>query len=122
MNDKRGSVIPIKPIDFDAAERVTETFAKQRNIPAMAFPKQDATTGQGSELPESPKQVPLPVARLDMRRMSLDLPAYVFDDIRRRALDTNCSARYVILKALRSAGVHIKDDDMAIDGRRDRGQ
>jgi hypothetical protein len=124
MSDKRtASIIPIQPIDFDIAERVTETFAKQRNIPAMAFPAQSTGEGQGTTRPvESPKAFNEPAPRVETRRMSLDLPVYVFEDIRQRALDGNCSARYVILKALRSAGIHIKEDDMAVDGRRDRGQ
>jgi hypothetical protein len=101
---------------------VTETFAKQRNIPAMAFPAQSSTEGQGARAVEPPKLINEPAPRIPTRRMSLDLPVYVFEDIRQRALDGNCSARYVILKALRSAGIHIKDDDMAVDGRRERGQ
>jgi hypothetical protein len=124
MSDTRpASVIPIQPIDFDVAERVTETFAKQRNIPTMAFPLTSSGEGQGTTPPVTPQVVAVePAPRSEMRRMSLDLPSYVFDDIRQRALDGKCSARFVILKALRSAGIHIKEDDMAVDGRRDRGQ
>jgi hypothetical protein len=50
----------------------------------------------------------------------VELPQYVVDDIKRRALDGRCSARHIVMRALRAYGVHIAEDDMVEDCRRVR--
>ena len=68
-----------------------------------------------------PTQVPTLPPRRDRRsiqRIPVELPDYVVDDVKRRALDGHCSARHIIMKALRAYGLHIADEDMPEDGRR----
>lgn len=65
---------------------------------------------------------PLPVAKPVpvMRRVTLDLPEYVVDQLHDRARASRCTTRHVIMTALKATGVTINDDDMISDGRRVR--
>jgi hypothetical protein len=56
--------------------------------------------------------------RRNVQRIPVELPDYVAEDVKRRALDGHCSARHIIMRALRAYGVHIADEDMPEDGRR----
>jgi hypothetical protein len=55
-----------------------------------------------------------------MKRVSLDLPEYVVDQLRERALKQKTTVRNVLMKAIRSNGIRIQDDDMIEDGRKPR--
>lgn len=109
----------IAPIDFDAATRAVDTFSQKRNIPSMIFPE-NAAKREGAAAPEpsvQPAVIALPPSRR-VQRIPVELPQYVVDDIKRRALDGRCSARHVVMRALRAYGVHISEEDMVEDGRR----
>lgn len=113
--------VVIAPIDFDAATRAVDNFSQKRNIPSMIFPEATAR-GEGPPTVEpsaQPAVVVLPPSRR-VQRIPVELPQYVVDDIKRRALDGRCSARHIVMRALRAYGVHISDDDMIEDGRRVR--
>lgn len=64
--------------------------------------------------------IPRPVAKpvAVMRRVTLDLPDYVVDQLHDRARAGRCTTRHVVMTALSVAGVTINDDDMISDGRR----
>lgn len=110
--------VVIAPIDFDAATRAVEKFSADRKIPSMVYP---AEKGRGeTEAVTPPVALAVPPRRKTIQRIPVEMPDYVFDEIKRRALASRCSARHVILKALRSAGIHIADEDMPEDGRRCR--
>lgn len=116
--------VVIQPIDFDVATRAVERFSQERKIPSMVFPGE----GEGAAKVEQniavqPAEVPALPPRRDRRsiqRIPVELPDYVVDDVKRRALDGHCSARHIIMKALRAYGLHIADEDMPEDGRRIR--
>lgn len=76
--------------------------------------------GRGASAPVAPPVPPLTEKRprRSVQRIPVELPQYAFEDIKRRALEHRCSARHVIMKALRAYGVHIDDEDMPEDGRR----
>lgn len=111
----------IAPIDFEVAIRAVDAFSQSRNIPSMVYPE-STVTGEGASSPVAtapPTAVALPPPRR-IQRIPVELPQYVVDDIKRRALDGRCSARHIVMRALRAYGVHIADDDMVEDGRRVR--
>ncbi|MEQ1670141.1 MAG: hypothetical protein ABL893_04715 [Hyphomicrobium sp.] len=114
------SSINIQPIDFDAATRAVERFSKDRHIPSMTYPGEGE--GPTVETPKATEVTTLPVlqTRRSIKRIPVELPDYVVEDVKRRALDGNCSARHIIMRALRAYGVHIADEDMPEDGRRNR--
>lgn len=107
----------IQPIDFDVATRAVERFSKERKIPSMTYPGE----GEGplAETPKATEVASLPPRR-SIKRIPVELPDYVVEDVKRRALDGNCSARHIIMRALRAYGLHIADEDMPEDGRRIR--
>jgi hypothetical protein len=109
----------IQPIDFDVATRAVDKFSQERKIPSIVFPTPDEE-GRGASdrvaLPVPPPTEKRP--RRSVQRVPVELPQYAFEDIKRRALQHRCSARHVIMKALRAYGVHIDDEDMPEDGRR----
>ena len=111
----------IQPIDFDVATRAVERFSQERKIPSMVYPADGAGEGASQTNTVQPSPVASIPQRRDRRsifRIPVELPDYVVDDVKRRALDGHCSARHIIMKALRAYGVHIADEDMPEDGRR----
>jgi hypothetical protein len=102
---KPKTTIPIKPIDFDAANRAVDTLAITRNIPSLAFPQATA--------PIAPA-----VAETRPHRLNLDISASVMRCLKQRALEGGTTVRAVVLHALASAGVPIPPDDLYSDGRR----
>ena len=98
------SLTPIEPTDDDIA-----AFAQRRGVPAI-----QAVMPAGVEAPKSePDLAP-------STRLALDVPIYLSDQLKRRALDERCSTRFIILKAIRAAGFDINDTDLIADGRRIR--
>ena len=112
----------IQPIDFDVATRAVEKFSQERKIPSMVFPGEGEGTSDKTQLPalHPVEPLPLPVRRerRPVQRIPVELPDYVAEDVKRRALDGHCSARHIIMRALRAYGIHIADEDMPEDGRR----
>lgn len=65
-----------------------------------------------------PQGQPAAAATPKIRRLALELPEYVLDQIQDRARAGRCTARHVVMTALRAAGITINDTDMVSDGRR----
>lgn len=111
----------IEPIDFDVATRAVEKFSQERKIPSMVFPGNGVGEGATRTAAESTNETQNLAAlrkQRSIQRIPVELPDYVADDVKRRALDGHCSARHIIMRALRAYGVHIADEDMPEDGRR----
>ena len=53
-------------------------------------------------------------------RLTLDVPLYVADQIRRRVYEQRCSARYIVLSALKKAGFDVESRDLVPNLRRSR--
>lgn len=59
-------------------------------------------------------------ARPLIDKLTIELPGYLVDAVKRRALDQRSTARHVILLALRDAGFQVEAEDLIPDGRRSR--
>lgn len=110
--------VVIAPIDFDAATRAVDKFSADRKIPSMVYPAEEKGRGVVETAPTPSVALATASRRKVIQRIPVEMPDYVFDEIKQRALASRCSARHIILKALRSAGIHIADEDMPEDGRR----
>lgn len=90
-----------------------DAFMNRKGVPTLQpaqAPKPEAKT---------PTLVAVkPQSRAVSRRMALEIPEYVLDQIQDRARAGRCTARHVVMTALREAGITINDDDMISDGRR----
>lgn len=117
MNQPK-SIIPIRPIDFDMAKRTVDAFAAERNVPTQVYP-QEVVPEAGDEGKGRAEPI-IPPARSPVRKFTVELPDYVIDAVLTRALQSKprTTSRYVVLEALRSIGIDVKDEDMVLDGRR----
>lgn len=112
MSTPRG----FKPLaGIAASDADLDAFVARKGVPALnhAAPA-PAVTVQAS----SPLALVKPAAVL--RRVTLDLPEYVVDQLHDSARSSRCTTRHVIMTALKATGVTINDDDMISDGRRIR--
>ncbi len=54
-----------------------------------------------------------------MKRLPMEVPEYVMDALKRKALETKgASVRYVVLCALKAYGIEVRDDELVLDKRR----
>lgn len=67
--------------------------------------------------PEASKSVEL---RTPLEKLTIEVPGYLADAVRRAALDRRSTVRHVVLAALRADGFEIAEVDMIADGRRTR--
>lgn len=109
--------IPIKPINFDEAERVVKELSAERNVPSLVYPHQPRTTEPRQGRGEAPAPKP---DRSPSRKFTVELPEYVIDAINERTIRSKPrkTSRYVILEALKALGFEIRENDMVLDGRR----
>ena len=69
--------------------------------------------------PESkPARRRAPTPRAKMKTVNLELPDYVWTDLKIRAARKQTSLRHIVMAALKAAGVEIAEADMIEDGRR----
>jgi plasmid stability protein len=59
-----------------------------------------------------------PTPRSRMKSVNIELPDYLWTDLKIRAAKQQVSVRHIIMSALKGQGVEISDADMIEDGRR----
>lgn len=102
-----------KPLSgLAASETDLDAFANRKGVPALQPKTEPAPSPQVIPLPSRPTAV--------MHRFNVEVPEYIADQIYDRARAERCTARHVIMQALRTAGITINEDDMISDGRRRR--
>lgn len=119
-------------------DSLLEALAARKGVGRLQGPRQAPSAAAGA--PEGPpsheaqepsgtapattaqmeKQVATPRSR--MKAMNLELPAYVMQQLKERALREDCSVRHVIMRCLAAQGVTIHEPDLVADGRRIRGK
>jgi hypothetical protein len=60
--------------------------------------------------------------RAPVEKLTIELPTYLADALRREAVAHRTTARHLVMKALRKDGFEIDDTDLVPDGRRARGK
>lgn len=139
-----------KLADFDRAFAVVDQIAQEHDIPSLTRPSQAKAAADVVTLPpaasslaeasvaDTARQAATPTpkppkagkhkkqtvenddANDGIRRLTIDLPAYLFKEISQRGFDQGASAKYVILQALQNDRFTIEPEDMKKDGRRTR--
>lgn len=121
-----------KSLDLKKAYAVIDDFAANNNVPDLHFPSPQGadvvampvadaakSTVKAEKVRKVAKRQTAPEEEGPLtRRMTLDLPTYLFNAIARRGFDQSACAKYVILQALQADGFEINADDMTKDGRR----
>lgn len=121
---------PFQPLDSDLDDGKLEKLAQRKGVGVLVKP--DAAEGQGEQGGET-VQVPAPITqpeplasratpRSRMKTLNVELPEYVWTELKIRAAQRQTSLRHVIMSALTLDGITITDADMVEDGRRLRGR
>lgn len=117
MKTERAPFAPISPdIDDDRLERL----AAEKGVGALVKPVANGA-GEGTRKSvDIARPMPSPEAtpRSEMKSLNLELPVYVWTELKIRAAQQQTSLKHVVMTALVKDGVTIKDADMIEDGRR----
>lgn len=103
------------PLDVDdaALERIND----EMGVPALTAPsiarERKARPAEKAE-PSAAK----PLMRAPLEKLTIEVPSYLADDLKRAALDQRVSVRHLVLLALLKSGFDIAAADMVPDGRR----
>lgn len=128
MRNDRAPFMPVTPdIDDDKLDRL----AAAKGVGALVKPENPASAvGQGASTKSASLPAPKLVAdraasaatpRERMKTINLELPDYVWTDLKIRAAHEQVSVRHIIMTALKGQGITIREADMIEDGRRLRG-
>lgn len=120
MKQERAAFVPLTPeIDDDRLEQLArekgvgtlERPARKEQVasaPAASAPtKASAATNDRGATPRS-----------RMKTVNLELPDYVWTELKIRAVERQTSLRHVVMRALITDGVTIAEVDVVEDGRR----
>ncbi|AHB49894.1 hypothetical protein W911_03550 [Hyphomicrobium nitrativorans NL23] len=116
MKTERAPFAPITPDYDDKLERL----AADKGVGALVKPVANRAGEGAATLAPQERPAPSPDAtpRSDMKSLNLELPAYVWTELKIRAAQQQTSLKHVVMTALVKDGVTIKDADMIEDGRR----
>jgi hypothetical protein len=102
--------MPAKPefksiTPFKVPTEAVDDYAKERNIPSTVFPQ--SSTAARAEKPTT-----------TIVKLSLEVPEYVVDRLKRKALDEKRTHRALVLHALAKYGIEIAPEDLIDDERK----
>lgn len=112
MSDKPMKFRPIAvPLDVDdaALDRVNH----QLGVPTLTKPVANVAAGEAAPARPEPVRAPL-------EKLTIELPAYLADALRREAAGRRTTARHLVMRALRNDGFEVDEADLVADGRRAR--
>lgn len=123
---------PFLPVSSDIDDDKLERLARDKGVGAFVKPTSNANrAGEGAQEPAAPvapkQKVETPAAdtgatpRSRMKTVNLELPDYVWTELKIRSAHRQTSVRHIIMTALKGDGISIADVDMVEDGRRLRG-
>lgn len=99
------------PLDVDdaALDRVNSSLGVPTLTKPVANKKQSAAVAAVAHDVRTP-----------LEKLTVEIPSYVMDAVKRVALDRRTTVRHVILSALKAEGFEVADADLVPDGRRRR--
>jgi hypothetical protein len=118
------------PLDPDLDEARLEQLARDKGVGVLALPakaEKGATQKGATHLqvapsltePAAPSEATsAPTPRSRMKTVNLELPDYVWTELKIRAVQRQTSLRHVVMQALVADRITIADVDMIEDGRR----
>jgi hypothetical protein len=123
---------PFLPVSSDIDDDKLERLARDKGVGAFVKPAQnESRAGEGAQVPAAPavskQKAEAPAAdtgatpRSRMKTVNLELPDYVWTELKIRSAHRQTSVRHIIMTALKGDGISIAEVDMVEDGRRLRG-
>ncbi len=109
---------PFQSILDDDDDSDLETLALKKGVGKLIKPSVSSQNPPSQPEPVSANTSP----RTVMRPIKLDVPDYVWEELKIQSVTDRCSMRYIIMKALKASGYNIREEDMVEDGRALRGK
>lgn len=112
---------PFVDLSADIDDTRLERLAQEKGVATMV--KTAPQPEQGAEVSPEPVLDPesSPTPRSKMKNLNIEIPAYVWTELKVRAAHCGTTIRHVIMTSLVSEGFEIRPADMFEDGRsRDR--
>jgi len=117
---------PFQPVTPDIVDEKIERLAQEKGVGVLV---KAPIREQGGRMPDLPAAETEPTAppsgatpRSRMKAVNIELPDYVWTELKIRAAHRQTSVRHIIMSALRADGISIAEADMVEDGRRLRGR
>ena len=115
-------------VELDPIDARLEAKAAEKGIPTLVTPRIEEPPAAEPPVAAAPA-APQPrnggrglsaeaTPRSRMRGLKIELPDYVWVELKKHAAEEMVSLRHVIMMALRAKGIPINDADMVEDGRR----
>lgn len=116
---------PFQPVSADIDDHKLERLAAEKGVGSLVKPVANGA-GEAKPVQEPRKLTKSNMISLDatprsqMRTINLEVPVYAWTELKIRAATEQVSVRHIVMEAMRSIGIAIKDADMVEDGRRIR--
>lgn len=119
----RDSRKPFLALDADIDDSRLERLAEEKGVATMVKPADLPGEGARSVRKAEPRIDPetIPTPRAHMKNFSIEIPDYVWKELKLRAFHRGTTIKHVIMTSLKAEGFEIRNADMIEDGRRDRG-
>lgn len=115
MSEKPTKFRPIAaPLDVDDA--ALDLVNHQLGVPTLTKP---VANSAAADLAGAVRMEPV---RAPLEKLTIELPAYLADALRREAVGRRTTARHLVMLALRNDGFEVGEADLVPDGRRARGK
>ena len=109
----------VKPVEQTAESPAPVTEKSLELAPETASATSKAPVTSRSRAEKTPKAPA--IERTDFsEKITIDIPAYVAEQVRRRAFEERSSARYVVLLGLKKLGIEVDNADLVPNFRRTR--
>ena len=111
------------PLSADIDDTSLENLARSKGVATMVKTPLQAEEGAQSTVhdPKPPEPIDpelIPTPRSQMKNLNIELPDYVWKELKIRAAHRGTTIKHVIMTSLKSEGFEIRQADMIEDGRR----
>lgn len=112
---------PFLSLHADIDDARLERLAEQKGVAKLVQPANEAGQGAASATRKTlepmvdPERIPTP--RSQMKNVNIEIPDYVWKELKVRAAHRGTTLRHVILTSLKLEGFDIRNADMVEDGR-----
>jgi len=108
------------PLDVDDA--ALERINAQLGVPTLTKPASGRLGDRVRHNKDTDASTEGSVERAPLEKLTIEIPSYLSDALKRAALDTRTTVRHVVISALKDAGFEVAPADLIPDGRRRRGR
>ncbi len=119
LSEELGLPTLVKPVEQAPESPAPITGLRPEPADGSDVPASQTTAAVRSRTAKKPKAPA--IERTDAsEKITIDIPAYVADQVRRRAFEERSSARYLVLQGLKKLGFDVDNADLVPNFRRTR--